>query len=119
MKTKTKKLMESIIRTIWAIGILLIGTECFLMAINWHAHMPIDNVSVVLTLALYFEALVLIPYGIYMISPIYVSEFVHKFANRIIDKVTINKDYDYEYGKEIAEKKFQNKLFRLKKKYLW
>lgn len=120
MKKRTmKRMAASIIRTIGALCILLIGIECLLIATNWYDYMSISDFSFGITFALYLIAAIMIIYGVYMISPIYISVLVHRAVNDSIDHVMINVDSFYEYEKFVEEQQFKNKINTLKRKYLW
>ena len=120
MKKRTmKRMAASIIRTIGALCILLIGIECLLIATNWYDYRAISDFSFGSIFALYLIAAIMIIYGGYMISPIYISVLVHRAVNDSIDHVMINVDSFYEYEKFVEEQQFKNKINTLKRKYLW
>ena len=116
-----ERLKMSVMRTIVAIVVLLLGIKLGTVAMNWQEWTSVNSeVGFTIDVYMYCATIVVITYGVYLISPIYTAIIMHKLINWLLDKTRLNDPEDQE-KKEVLdeEKNFRKKIIKLQKKYLW
>ena len=116
-----ERLKTSVMRTIVAFIIIYVATGFLKIASNWQQWTSCDSDFGVLLVDLMFLCgIIAIIYGIYMISPIYISLIAHIFANWFIECTKMNDPDEFEIkDKLLCERRFFEKIKKLKKIYIW
>ncbi len=126
-KSREEKMIASLIRTIIAIIIIAIGVALGDITIHWYTWLPKIGLGfeTFLIIMLYIIAALLIGYGVYLISPIYIGGGIYKMLEKGCDYVSIHEyetdsdeeedDDDYGYQRMT----FPEKVIKMKEKYLW
>ena len=116
-----ERLKASIMRTI--VGCLLIywGIRVGQYGANWPQWTsPNSDLGVVLVILIYIGAAIILIYGIYLISPIYISIILHNLINWSLSHTMINDPSEEEIeGHEENERIFGRKIKKLLRQYLW
>ena len=116
-KRATEKLIASMIRTIIAILIIAVGVICGKTAIHWQEWLPNGDYGILLITTMYVASMLVIGYGVYLVSPIYIGYTIYRLLEKGCNKITINAE-DHE-DDEAEVETFAEKVERLKEKYLW
>lgn len=119
-RTKKEKFQESMKRTIIAILVIAIGVILLQTGLHWRMWYPKDDWGVLMVLSMYAGGIVLLIYGVYLLSPIYIGTFVYILLDEACRKirVSIREEEELEEEKK-EEEKHLKKLRDMKKKYLW
>ena len=116
-----ERLKTSVMRTIVAFIIIYVATDLLKFASNWQQWTSRDSdFGVLLVDLMFFCGIIAIIYGIYMISPIYISLIAHAFSNWIIECTKLSDPDEFEIkDKLLCERRFFKKIKKLKKIYIW
>lgn len=113
-KSSVRKAMRSMVRTIIAIGIIAIGIAMMYKALHWPDWISNGDLAFALVTIMNGVAMLLIGYGIYLISPIYIGGNIYKLLEKCCEFSSLNEMEDDE-----EDDCFSEKLLRMKEKYLW
>lgn len=117
-KSFAERLIASSIRTIIAIIIIAIGAWVMNMAMNWKVWCPNNDLGTLVVILMYTGSIMLVFYGIYLISPIYIGTAGCILIEKVIEKTVISEE-DEDEDEDEDEEDFREKVIRLRRKYLW
>ena len=119
-RTKKEKFQASVKRTAVAVLLIIIAVLYLGTAIHWKMWCPKDNWRVLMVLSMYAGGIVLLIYGVYLLSPIYIGTFVYILLDEICKKIRVSIRDEEELEEEKKEEEEHLKKIRdMKKKYLW
>lgn len=129
-----KRILASIVRTIIAIIIIVAGLMLGKNALHWRYWLSENNLGICILLVMYVETIFIVSFGVYLISPIYIEKAINKSAERFCRKTNVLDEEEYGSEENIEEsdieecdyeeddqydKLFEEKIIKLKSKYLW
>ena len=106
-RTRKEKFQASIKRTAVAVLLIIIAVLYLGTAIHWKMWCPKDNWRVLMVLSMYAGGIVLLIYGVYLLSPIYIGTFVYILLDEICKKIRVSIRDKEELEEERKEEKEQ------------
>lgn len=120
MRTRKEKFQSSVKRTAVAVLLIIIAVLYLGTAIHWKMWYPKDDWGVLMVLSMYAGGIVLLIYGVYLLSPIYIGTFVYILLDEICKKIRVSiRDEEELQEEKKEEEEHIRKLRDMKKMYLW
>lgn len=115
-KKKKLKTVLSVVRTILATVILILGIIAFYHAINWYPWAPNNDVGFFIVCMAYLAGIIFVVAGGYGLSPIYWEAI---YATIVLAKVDVYNDQEDEEEKHEKIEKAQKRIRKFQKWFLW
>lgn len=110
------RLIASILRTIIAIIVINVGIWCGTASVCWRQWAPNNDFGVIIVIMMYLTAGIIICFGVYLISPIYIGALKYAIIDELLEKTSIQVQ---EHDNSSELKKIRRKIRRLKETYIW
>lgn len=119
-KNKKEKFKASLKRTALGVLLMVIAVLYLGTAIHWKTWTPNDDWGVIMVISLYAGGIILLLYGFYLLSPMYIGVFVHIMLDEFCRKTRVSRLSQEEIEEnEAEEKRFLKEIRDMKKRYLW
>ena len=120
-KNFKERLKASIFRTIVGCLVIYWGIKFGRYGVNWQQWTSQNSdLGAVLVMLTYIGSAIMIIYGVYLISPIYISIILHNLINWSFSRTMLNYPSEEEIeGHEENERIFRRKIKKLLRQYLW
>lgn len=114
------RLIASIIRTIMAVIIIAVGVCYIYIAMHWQVWCPNNDLGTLLVIGMHIGSIMVLLYGIYLLSPIYIGTACCILMEKILENTVINyENYEEDDEEDYEWEDFRKKVIRLQDKYLW